>query len=456
MTQPPSLQDIIRGQRDIVLRRIQALLDEVDELRGEVIPQAATSRVLDEMASRLHVGKRMAEGGVAMVTDHTSFKIKREALFALSVQVAGYAPLLGFLRRSAHERNSYEFYGPLVDLARKFLGDETDVVLSSEWDSSPFARYSDLHIDDLQVVFVGLPVTEAANPLVIPLAGHELGHVLWSKLRSEADALDSGIESVLKKPRSADRDKVLAGARAKADKHPYLTIRKAIKDNLVSAKKDGLKKISPDAPEIGAILDTVINQVEEVFSDIVGLRLFGASYLYAFHYLVCPGISRNYNHNYPATTHRYQVMIKTLEMLGGIGKLALPEGTDWWHEIDPPTPAQMSDEFYGKSVIDSIHELLVNQVITWFGERCLPLPTDFDAAKLKTRLALGAPINAREGENLARIILAGWMARNDSAVFPAGHGLHLRREVVINELILKSIELLEIEGLYQQERSSCC
>ena len=56
---------------------------------------------------------------------------------------------------------------------------ETRLILSSEWDYSPF-MYD--QITDLpSFVFIGLPACESANPLLLPLAGHELGHSVWVK-----------------------------------------------------------------------------------------------------------------------------------------------------------------------------------------------------------------------------------------------------------------------------------
>ncbi|WP_289465076.1 hypothetical protein, partial [Klebsiella pneumoniae] len=52
------------------------------------------------------------------------------------------------------------------------------LLLSSEWDYVPFAYPQSL--EDLRsFVLIGLPASEAATALLLPLAGHELGHAVW-------------------------------------------------------------------------------------------------------------------------------------------------------------------------------------------------------------------------------------------------------------------------------------
>jgi hypothetical protein len=53
------------------------------------------------------------------------------------------------------------------------------VVISSEWDFSPLT-YS-LNVSVLpNFLLIGMPVPESGNALILPLAGHELGHSVWA------------------------------------------------------------------------------------------------------------------------------------------------------------------------------------------------------------------------------------------------------------------------------------
>ena len=49
-----------------------------------------------------------------------------------------YVPLLGLILRSTNTRNAFEAYAPLLRLARKILGKDTKLIISSEWDYSPY------------------------------------------------------------------------------------------------------------------------------------------------------------------------------------------------------------------------------------------------------------------------------------------------------------------------------
>ena len=91
-----------------------------------------------------------------------------------------YLPFLGFILRSTNVRNAFEIYTPLQRLAWCVLGPHTELILSSEWDYSPFV-YTQIPLLP-GFVFIGIPAHESGNPLVAPLAGHEMGHALWAEI----------------------------------------------------------------------------------------------------------------------------------------------------------------------------------------------------------------------------------------------------------------------------------
>lgn len=89
-----------------------------------------------------------------------------------------YLPLLGFILRSTNVRNAFELYGPLLRLARRIVSSTTQLILSSEW--RMYSPFTYLRIPALpEFVLIGFPAPESANPLLLPLAGHELGHTVW-------------------------------------------------------------------------------------------------------------------------------------------------------------------------------------------------------------------------------------------------------------------------------------
>ncbi|MBF0324747.1 MAG: hypothetical protein HQL42_06700 [Alphaproteobacteria bacterium] len=461
MPQTPDFRTTLELQAKIVGRRIEALKSEIDDLAAEVLPQEATRTALTKMGKELCDFLDAIAPRFKHITTETLFRTKRKNLFDISVKLAAFIPQLGFLRRSAHERNAYEFYDPLRRIARKLFDDRVDVVLSSEWEASPLARHTGIEIGETKFVFIGLPVTEASNPLIIPLAGHELGHSLWSHIRW----LEEELQSHKKELHSLTGEK-----RAQVEQHIeqaeapgmrlYHRIIEAVEPHLNGDRfcpHTTEKKICADIPVKNDFYDQIINQVEEVFCDIVGIRMFGASYLYAFHYLLCPGVGTKYNNNYPETGHRYDVMFKVLRKFkGALGEMP-PDGPLWWHPV--PTNLHADSLALSQTIIDSALPTLIDVVETLFSGKCIEMPRPDDVKPLKSRLALGAPIDAKSGETLQRLILAGWLAHQDHKVFPNDHGLNDRRHAVIGELILKSIELLEIHNLQEEFRKGddgCC
>ncbi len=91
-------------------------------------------------------------------------------------------PILGHVIRSTNVRNAFEIYAPLLRISKTLLGEETKLLISSEWEYAPFA-YPQTHPFLSDFVLIGLPASESSNALIVPLAGHELGHLLWRKER---------------------------------------------------------------------------------------------------------------------------------------------------------------------------------------------------------------------------------------------------------------------------------
>jgi hypothetical protein len=64
------------------------------------------------------------------------------------------------------------------------------------------------------------------------------------------------------------------------------------------------------------IYNSVIAQSEELFSDLIGLLLFGESYLHAFKYLISPQLGRTRSREYPDTRHRAKILHEYAITLG--------------------------------------------------------------------------------------------------------------------------------------------
>mgnify|MGYP001286141063 CR=1 FL=1 len=151
-------------------------MGEVARLRQSEFPYKHSVEALDRI-DKLFTRKLARLNAFGHSSDPAI--VSQECALALR-DVFRYLPLLGFILRSTNVRNAFEVYGPLLRLASAVLepgvakGDRrTRLLLSSEWDYSPHV-YTE--IADLPgFVLIGLPAPESSNPLLVPLAGHELG-----------------------------------------------------------------------------------------------------------------------------------------------------------------------------------------------------------------------------------------------------------------------------------------
>jgi hypothetical protein len=124
---------------------------------------------------------------------------KRNRALDVNRRLQHFHYVLGVILRSTNTRNSFEIYDPVLRLAKRLIHIDTVLILSSEWDFVPFATPS-VFAGVRNCVVVGLPVMEAANALVIPLAGHERGHAVWrgKKLREQtAGDREAALSAVL-------------------------------------------------------------------------------------------------------------------------------------------------------------------------------------------------------------------------------------------------------------------
>jgi hypothetical protein len=238
----------------LIRRRIDTFIEEIHRLRECEFPYPDSQRLLTQVLGTFSELKRdlLRVGGKVDETLEESGNSSLALLYK-------YLPLLGFIVRSTDVRSAFEVFGPLRRIARDLLEPgvkeperKTRLLLSSEWDYAPQFRHDKMMRD---YVIIGLPAHEAANPLLLPLCGHELGHALW--IRRE-------LEPVYK--RILD-DNIMA------------LVRNRWSD--CQARFPQFKEMSsPDAQNLQypTIFNTVATwatkQAEESFCDFVGLRLF--------------------------------------------------------------------------------------------------------------------------------------------------------------------------------------
>ncbi|MBU4231996.1 MAG: hypothetical protein L6277_10310 [Desulfobacterales bacterium] len=165
---------------EYTLKRLRAFLDEIRHLSTSEFPYRQSK-------DALQILEKIFEKYRSFLEDSKRDKILDEGTCKnVNRGIVTYLPILGFILRSTNVRNAFEVYGPTLRIAGAILEPHlpltkrrTRLILSSEWNYSPLV-YRELPTLP-GFALIGLPAPESSNPLLIPLNGHELGHVVWER-----------------------------------------------------------------------------------------------------------------------------------------------------------------------------------------------------------------------------------------------------------------------------------
>jgi hypothetical protein len=212
-------------------------------------------------------------------------------------------PVLGFILRSTNVRNAFELLEPLRNIADRALHEKPELLLSSEWDYVPFAYPQSL--DDLNLnsfVLIGLPASEAGNALLVPLAGHELGHAVWRDLGIEGSVhttLQYKLETLYEEAKSSG----------------------TFKNHFPNYNEGDIeyKELYPDA--IASSVDFAVFHAEEIFCDLFAYAIFGESYVHAFSYILAPGSGAIRRSRYPT----YRTRLSSIREVANSEGVTLPD-----------------------------------------------------------------------------------------------------------------------------------
>ncbi|HUY32087.1 MAG TPA: hypothetical protein VMV69_04845 [Pirellulales bacterium] len=414
---------------EFAIGRLNAFLAEVQRLDECEFPyehsQVALHRIRDLFDNKLALLQSFDSKSDPAI-------VKQQCTLSLSA-LFDYVPLLGFILRSTNVRNAFEVFGPLLRLARDLLEPgvdkskcQTRLVLSSEWDYSPFV-YGE--IPDLPgFVLIGLPAPESSNPLLIPLAGHELGHAVWQK----------------------------------ADYHTAIT--PCIKTHMLDVIRSRWKEFqaalpSPKgAPVALADLTTnmfcvqfwqqcvpwALRQAEESYCDFVGIRIFGESYLHAFAYILSPSTEGERSLVYPNMRKRVSNL---LDAASSYGVPVPPHYLDMFDDLANPNLIQ-SNAFLlsvADSVLDKMKADLIDRAVADVNASSLKLPSQSESDRIFCRFLYVVP--AENCKSLADILNAGWRAHFQSDLWDGIPHVRRHRERNLKELVLKNFEVYEIEQI---------
>lgn len=389
-----------------VTRTIDALLDGDFPLSSGRKALQTLRDVFSELDKKLTRADRLKdEDSISQVSNN------------INVKVDQVLPILGFILRSTNVRNAFELLDPLQVLADATLQGKPQLLLSSEWDYVPFAYPQSL--DDLKsFVLIGLPASEAASALLVPLAGHELGHAVWRNRGIEGGAhatLQYRCEELYKRN--------------------FEEFKRQFPD--YDANDIVYKELLPEA--IAQSVEYAVFQAEELFCDLFAYAIFGEGYAYAFSYILAPGSGAGRRSKYPS----YKTRISVLK------DVATKEGNDlpdiktlnFRDEVESTNPRE---RFLLKMAETSVSEVTnglwsnVSQILA-DGKVRRPNPT-YRSNHLKD-FRNGIP--AHQPVCLGDIINAGWVYCREVQSSREHPDKVSEKLDQLNEVLLKSIEVLE-------------
>lgn len=345
-----------------------------------------------------------------------------EAVFA-------YLPVLGFVARSTDVVGALELHRPLHRIVTAVVGPDAHLLLTSDWQYSPYT-YVHYQLIEKGFVLVGLPASEAGNGLIMPLAGHEIGHNMWY-----ANNLDQHFAPLVSDSLVAE----ILNNRFKEFQEHFDPIEKSQVNDLAGR------------PYWEPAFAWAMAQCQEMFCDFVGLVLFREAYLYAFQYLLSPGGGAR-DASYPSMPSRARHLIAAAKERGFQIAEKYPDSFD-----EEQSEAKGKDEFL-LALADKARESVIPKLLAKADEKLASYEpgahSEEEKKRVKAAFTRATPVAG--GIRLVNLVNATWeieiseiqIWNND---YPALAERPDERSRVLNELFLKSLEVLEIEKLQEEQ-----
>lgn len=386
-------------------RRVRAFIDQIVQLESSDFAHLDGKDALalikkDSVALRTYLDR------LPPSADDDSVN---QACSQARLTISFYTDILGFILRSTNVRNAFEVHFPLKRLIERAVSEDARLIMSSEWKFVPFTY--PMTLDVLPgFALVGGPAPESGNVLIVPLAGHEIGHSAWRSqlIRSRVD------------------DQVVAAIAAAIEAMPAEC---ALVLRVLNVGGSALPRMQD------ALLRSAIKQLEEIFCDLFGLYVFGSSYLYAYEYFLAPG-GEGRSPYYPSSGDRVRYLLDAAAALG----LDVEAGLfDSWTEASIPSGSDGAILAIADAAVTRIYPDLRDLTF----ELLKGLAIDPPAAGAVERVldALRQHVPDGEGATLPEIVTAGWRHLRERG------GLSLDADAaeyhMLNELMLKSVEVSE-------------
>jgi hypothetical protein len=401
---------------DFSRQRIAAFRQEIALLQQSEFPYKEPSSALDLLEERFKERDEVLVEAKEDGSDEAIYSACADSLKNLK----DYLPILGFILRSTNIRNAFEVYAPLLRLARRLLGTETKLIISSEWDLSPFVYHLVPALRNF--VLIGLPAPESSNPLLIPLAGHELGHSIWTG-RALPDNFRKNIS-----------DRILQDLTT--------TFWDVYQNVYPEYTRQDLLERSPETLGTWAHAhDWALSQSKEMFCDFFGLRLFAESFLHAFAYLTFPGLPGPRDPGYPSTDCRIFHLASAANTKG----VEIPDGFEFGYdsETEPAAPWTKSLVAMADAASASIVEKLIDQAWEVADQAEIPKRDP------KHVLRIAGEFNSQiaptiQAETLVDLLNAGWCCRLNKDLWKdVRHVDEADRHRLLGDLLLKNMEVSE-------------
>lgn len=398
---------------DYAKQRYQAAISETNRLKNSEFPYDQIREALFALEDLF----TKQVGSLSKLKSTSSPDIAKNACGQTLAYLFEYTPFLGFIVRSTNVRNAFEIYSPALRLAKQLLGPDTKLLLSSEWDYSPFI-FMPQHLPNF--VLIGVPAFESSNPLIMSLAGHELGHNSWRK-----ETLGQKYDPDIKR-------EVLTALKGRhwsefSSFQPTATHSNLTTDMFVQ-------------PAWLPAYAYACRQLEEIFCDMMGLRIFGESFLHAFAYLLSPGIPGERYALYPSVVTRAKQLEAASNKLGVDCPTGYQDLFSKEQDITSPTTRLLC------AVADDATEQLVDKVtddaIRIANDKGLPTRDPAKIQKIVESFEMVAPTDGRN--TMTDIINAGWICKKRNDLWTNVPQIRPdTKSQVLADLVLKSLEITE-------------
>ena len=394
---------------DLALERITAFRAEIGRLKESDFPYDEPLKALNLLEADFEKLEQMLRrmrpaAPVNLVNNVCSISLKK---------LQTYLPLLGFILRSTNVRNAFEAYPPLLRLARRLLGADTQLILSSEWDFIPVIYHSIRALP--KYVLIGFPAPESSNPLLIPLAGHELGHSVWKSPENQPirESFDEKINNGIV--------------------HEIITTWWAEYESIYS--KEGFTRTDVEQGHKETYKTWALayawafRQVEEMFCDFFGLRLFAESFMNAFAYLTSPGVQEK---RFPPFYPERKLRLSHLADAARAKDINVPPGFETGYVGEAQHPDRLMRMLMG--LADAVSSSLVGDLIklAWQIADHKEIPQRDQSQVLEITVEFDSKIvPITRPATLVDLLNAGWKCHQKKNLFP--NIPHVREEAISRE-----------------------